>query len=430
MRKALQHSSLSVFEQGLEKAAFLAYFLGAVVPLLALAFVVHRYALPQLREGPWPYALGALTVSFSFLSLGAFFLLRRVTWSTIQRMDKDKQRLETLLEASGSLGKAVHQDEVHEAAAACAVKLTDAEAAFVLQETQADPSPAWVCQEGSSASALQERFQPTLESMLELALSGERPVLHGHGEKAANGRDPDLLAAAVPILSDRHRGALLVANGARRGGFAAAPIGALSTLGALASVALSNAELREAQQNFFVHVTDMLLSALDSHMDLQTGHARRVAHFANRMGRELGLEDERLQRLHFAALLHDIGMLKISPELRHNQQACRQHPMLGFRMLHPIQLWEDIAPFVLLHHEWFNGKGYPKGLAGEQIPLEARIIGVAEAFDSMTSRASYKTPVPSGEALRRITEGAGTQFDPALASMMIDLVRRGVIEVG
>jgi HD-GYP domain-containing protein (c-di-GMP phosphodiesterase class II) len=99
-------------------------------------------------------------------------------------------------------------------------------------------------------------------------------------------------------------------------------------------------------------------------------------------------------------------------------------------MLHPIQLWEDIAPFVLLHHEWFNGKGYPKGLAGEQIPLEARIIGVVEAFDSMTSQASYKTPVASGEALRRITEGAGTQFDPALASMLVDLVRRGVIEVG
>ena len=102
---------------------------------------------------------------------------------------------------------------------------------------------------------------------------------------------------------------------------------------------------------------------------------------------------------------------------------------MGHRMLAPIQLWADVAPLVLHHHEWWNGGGYPEQLAADAIPLESRIIGVAEAFDSMTSRSSYKEPVPTDEAVRRVEAGAGTQFDPEVVRVFLDLARRGDVDV-
>jgi HD-GYP domain-containing protein (c-di-GMP phosphodiesterase class II) len=108
-------------------------------------------------------------------------------------------------------------------------------------------------------------------------------------------------------------------------------------------------------------------------------------------------------------------------------KAYRQHPALGHRMLAPIQLWSEVAPLVLHHHEWFDGQGYPEGLAGDAIPIESRIIGLAEAFDSMTSASSYKVPVDRDEAARRIEAGSGTQFDPIVVAAFAALVRRGEV---
>ena len=93
----------------------------------------------------------------------------------------------------------------------------------------------------------------------------------------------------------------------------------------------------------------------------------------------------RLQRLHFAALLHDIGMLKLDSSLQHDSKLCAKHTLLGSRMLGRIRLWQELAPIVHHHHEWFDGRGYPDGIAGEAIPLESRIIALCDAFDSMTS---------------------------------------------
>ena len=103
--------------------------------------------------------------------------------------------------------------------------------------------------------------------------------------------------------------------------------------------------------------------------------------------------------------------------------------MLGHRMLAPIQLWQEVAPLVLHHHEWFDGNGYPEQLVGDAIPLESRIIGLAEAFDSMTSASSYKAPVEYDEAIRRIEAGSSTQFDPNVVRVFLELARRGDLDL-
>jgi len=202
---------------------------------------------------------------------------------------------------------------------------------------------------------------------------------------------------------------------------------ALNTLAGLTSVAMRNADLRDAQRNFFSHMTDILVSALDAHLDYHNGHGTRVAQYANRVGRALKLDDKRLQNLHFASLLHDVGMLKIDKSAQQNEKARANHAELGYRMLARIRLWEDVAPIVHSHHEWYNGAGYPEGLAGNDIALEARIISVCESFDSMTSNTSYKVAMPREAAVEEIRSCTGTQFDPLVAEAFLDLVEQGLI---
>lgn len=120
-------------------------------------------------------------------------------------------------------------------------------------------------------------------------------------------------------------------------------------------------------------------------------------------------------------------MLKIDKSIQKNEKACEKHAELGYRMLVRIRLWEDVAPIVHSHHERYDGTGYPEGLAGDDISLEARIITVCDAFDSMTSNTSYKIAMPLEAAVQEVRNCAGTQFDPRIAKTFLDLVEQGVI---
>ena len=191
-----------------------------------------------------------------------------------------------------------------------------------------------------------------------------------------------------------------------------------------------NEQYQETQQNFFIHTTHLLTAALDTHLGYHSDHSRSVAHLAVLIGRQIRLQRARLERLHFAALLHDIGMLKIDAKLLKDRRAVTKHPDIGAEMLESISLWQDLTPFVRHHHEWFDGNGYPQGLSGEKIPLEARIIGLAEAFESMTSNASYNPPVDVPKALERIEQASGTQFDPKLVKAFLELAEEGQLLEG
>jgi HD-GYP domain-containing protein (c-di-GMP phosphodiesterase class II) len=140
------------------------------------------------------------------------------------------------------------------------------------------------------------------------------------------------------------------------------------------------------------------------------------------------LDEENLHRLHFASLLHDIGMLKLDRGGQMNPRTCEKHSGLGFRMLHRVRVWRDIAPAVLAHHEWWDGSGYPQGLAGESIPTEARIIALADAYDTMTSDSSYKAAISSDEAVSELERYAGRQFDPTVVEAFRKIANEGALD--
>ena len=411
--------SSSIFSQKLDRAAFTAYFLGAIVPLIALAYVVERYVLPSNPDSRIGVGLTALVASIALLSGSAFLILRRITRRSLRQMDRDNHRLAALLSVSSKLSTTDHGRDAAVTAVQSALAISEARAAFVLTPGERGGPPALLVSAGEDAEKLHATHAAPINEAVVLVLKQGWPVLAGAGSGLS-------ACAAVPLPGDSGPlGALLVIHEADGREFDTAQLGALSTLAGLTAVALRNAELHDSQRNFFAHVTDILVTALDSHLGYHSGHGVNVAAAANRLGRALGFDEKRLQRLHFAALLHDIGMLKLDSSLQHDSKLCARHTLLGSRMLGRILLWQEIAPIVHHHHEWWDGRGYPDGIAGEAIPLEARIIALCDAFDSMTSATSYKPARPLATVVRELEACAGTQFDPELVRTFVAMIHAG-----
>src|SRR2546421_526893 len=163
-----------------------------------------------------------------------------------------------------------------------------------------------------------------------------------------------------------------------------------------------------------------LTAALDTR-DLEThGHSERVVNFSLRLGRELKLGEEQLRSLEFGSLLHDIGKIGVPDAILRKPAALsesewvkmREHPLHGQKILSGIEFLEGAARVVAQHHEKWDGTGYPLGLRGEQIDLNARIFAVADAFDAITSDRVYRKAKPYGAAVAELEEWAGRQFDP------------------
>ena len=161
-----------------------------------------------------------------------------------------------------------------------------------------------------------------------------------------------------------------------------------------------------------------LAAALDARDPYTAGHSERVSVVSVAIGRELGLEHEALEVLRLGALLHDIGKIGVPDEVLRKPGALtsaeydtiKQHPVLGARILRSVPFLARHLPIVELHHERPDGRGYPYGLRGDDIPLAARIVHVADAYDAMTSARAYRRAMPSGAALRELRQCAGAEF--------------------
>ena len=409
-------STKRLFGDRFDRAAFSVYFLGAVVPLIGLAIVVERFALPSLDERSTEISLVVAVAFVTLLSFGAFLTFRSMTRGALRRMDRDNERLALLLRGSSSLSAVEHLNAALESAAASAVELIEAQASLVFLQSKDGDGPALCAQAGDGAQALYAKHARWIDPMVGSCTESGRAGIRGTD---AGG----LAAVAVPLTPDKETPGALVVLRTEGSGFEPEDADALSTLGGLASVAIHNADLRDSQRNFFSHVTDILVTALDSHLGFNQGHGRRVAQLANRFGRSLQLDDGVMERLHFAALLHDIGMLKLDRNQAMTPASCDKHCVLGHKMLSRIRLWREIAPIVYHHHEHFDGAGYPEGRSGQDIPLESRIISICDAVDSMTADSSYRPARSLEEAMQELQECAGTQFDPELVAAFVSLAR-------
>jgi putative nucleotidyltransferase with HDIG domain len=260
-----------------------------------------------------------------------------------------------------------------------------------------------------------------------LPLATEHPCYSHRCDEVAAGV---LGFLCVPVRSGPVKGALILA-GRANGAFPPETVTACERLGAQAAMHIDNLQGRERSANFFTHVSEILVSILNSQDLFNQGHSRMVANLADLMTRRLGLSDHERRRVHFAALLCDIGKTRIHPSLlntpgRYVPEARRQmeaHTVLGVEMLKPITLFAELLPLIHSHHERWDGTGYPTGLAGEDIPLGARVIAVADAFDAMTHGRPYAPALKPEDAIAELQKGAGTQFDAQIVEFFVEEYR-------
>ena len=183
-------------------------------------------------------------------------------------------------------------------------------------------------------------------------------------------------------------------------------------------------------ERLFLHVVSSLASAIDAKDTYTNGHSGRVAHYSREIARRAGYDGKRLETIYMMGLLHDVGKIGI-PDAVINKPSrltdeeyalIKTHPVMGAKILENIKEMPKLACGARWHHERFDGKGYPDGIKGRDIPEEARIIAVADAYDAMSSHRSYREPLSQETVRAEIEKGMGTQFDPVFATIMLEMI--------
>ncbi len=237
------------------------------------------------------------------------------------------------------------------------------------------------------------------------------------------------IVAVAPFCFDGRWGALAVAA-PESPSFGRRELELLDGLAQQAKLAIANATSFESLELTFLSTVEALANALEARDQYTSSHARWITDNALRVGQELGLDGETLKRLELGALFHDIGkigipnsvLLKPGPLTDEEKALIETHPELGAKILAPIDQLEDVCSIVRACHERWDGRGYPDRKAGEEIPLEARIIFACDAFHAMTTDRPYRAKLPVEEALRRLEEAKGTQFDPQVIDICVRLL--------
>lgn len=203
----------------------------------------------------------------------------------------------------------------------------------------------------------------------------------------------------------------------------------IETAAVYASAFLENANLYASQQSLFMGTIEALAAAIDAKDAYTCGHSRRVAYLGEMLARAAGATSEQAERVRISGLVHDVGKIGV-PEMvlckagrltDDEFEVIKQHPVIGHKILRDIPQLVDVLPGVLYHHERYDGKGYPDGLSGEQIPWVARVLGICDTFDAMSSTRAYRPAMPREKTLAEIERCAGAQFDPQLAILFLTL---------
>lgn len=189
-------------------------------------------------------------------------------------------------------------------------------------------------------------------------------------------------------------------------------------------------EKTKENEELFLQVVSSLADAIDAKDAYTKGHSGRVAAYSKEIAKRCGFDEKRQDEIYMMALLHDVGKIGVPDSIINKPgklteeefQKIKQHPVIGGRILENIQKMPELASGAKWHHERFDGKGYPDGLKGEEIPETSRLIAVADAYDAMTSNRSYRDILPQEKVRREIENGIGMQFDPQFANIMLEMI--------
>ncbi|WP_134703319.1 HD-GYP domain-containing protein [Ammoniphilus sp. YIM 78166] len=195
----------------------------------------------------------------------------------------------------------------------------------------------------------------------------------------------------------------------------------------------------QKEREHIVNLTSTLAEALDARDKYTSFHSQNVATYSRKIAKEMGLSNKQCQHIYIGGLLHDIGKIGVPEQIlnkpsrltKEEFQVIKKHPEIGYKMLSYIPFFKNnsILDMVRYHHEHYDGKGYPLGLVGDEIPLVARIMALADAFDAMTSRRAYREDIDLEYAVAEIKRNKGSQFDPEVTDVFLELIKEGKIKI-
>lgn len=206
----------------------------------------------------------------------------------------------------------------------------------------------------------------------------------------------------------------------------------LQTLANNIALTLEGVKLREDLEDLFYSTIRAFVSAIEAKEAYLKGHSEGVSQLAVRIGEKIGFSSKELDFLRLAGLLHDIGKIgvrddilnKKGPLTLEERRKIQKHPIIGFKILQPVSSLSPAAEAVYHHHERWDGKGYPEKIKGKKIPVTARILGIADAFDAMTTQRIYRPALSFKEAKAEIIKNASFQFDPTLTKVFLEILEK------
>ena len=296
---------------------------------------------------------------------------------------------------------------------------------------------------GFSPASITDLREKHLEKLFLMLMKENRPVLVVPGLPMPEGFEEipgtkEYSSIYMPLtVRGKGIGILSLSRAGAEHPFSLPDVELVSVLGGQAAAAIENARLYEKLEQSYMS-TIVTLSGIAEAKDFYTDkHMKDIAEYSVDIARKLGLSEADVENIRMAALLHDLGKITVPDDIlkkpgrlsEEEMEVIRKHPAHGAKMIESIEPLKDAREIIRHHHEYYDGSGYPDGLRGQDIPLGARIIGVADAFDAMTSNRPYRKALPMDKVIKELKDFSGIQFDPDIVEILISILReKGILE--
>lgn len=410
------------FFDNIRRTVKISHFVASIIPLALLVYFAIYVAKDS--TGEVPVHIGILLVLAVAVSVLGLILMTKSTNSSIVSAQDLYKKLNSLFGITKQFRETLYLDVLLGQIMQSAIELNDAESGSLLLYDEKD-NLKYRVNFGENAEKMDNKIiEPGKGVASWVAEKGEPALINDISGDSRFSLDFDSetgfetrSAMCVPLIHAGEVIGAIVLRNKKSGPFTKEDEALLHSLADQASISITQNRMNEKQHSDFIHITEILVGAQD-YIQNKKGHARRVANYANLIGKQLNFSDPELRRLYHASLLHDVGMLKVDTNDHKVKEKVMQHPQLGHDLIKSISLWNDLADIILNHHERYDGTGYPMAKKEDDIPIEARILLVADTFDELTNSYSSQKQLDYGSALDEIETHSGTQFDPEIVQAL------------
>lgn len=353
-------------------------------------------------------------------------------------LPEEKKLFASVCRASRTINSVLEIAEILDALLELAIEVTGAERGVILLKEEPGPEPpAFKIGKEIQAETLSRRDFEVSMTAIRKVLETQTPVLTDNApkdfkasESIRTGAIRSILCVPLNQASGESLGVIYLDSKAITRVFESDDLQLLTALADQAAVALHNAFLFHKLETSYMGAVHCLARSIGYKDTYTLGHCQRVSEYSKKLAHALRLNGELIHEIEIAALLHDVGKIGIDESVLQKpgkltdeeREKIEMHPAMGFEILAPLELSENVRLGILHHQEKFDGSGYPDHLFGEEIPLIARVIAVADAWDAMTSDRAYRKALPKEKALSEIENNSGKQFDPIMVDAFLEII--------